>query len=368
MPLVVAYLAILYAYAAKILIQWELPKGQIGYLVSGYASFGVATHLLAHPLRDTGGRLVRQFHRYFYRALVVPIALLAVGTGVRVGDYGVTEGRYALTLFAVWLVGIALYHALPIRRRLLTAPLSLSLLLAAASFGPWGASAVSTRSQLGQLETLLAANGLLVDGTIVPADQAIDQQDTKRISSITDYLMRLEGRGAFRAWAADGGLDLNDEIHRRAVLAAFGLDHISEWRDVAIFRHWSGRWAVLDVADFAIVGWVTLAPARSQGLAGEGSDRAYTIVLDAAGRAVTVTGTGDEAVEVDLTDLFARLNRHDAENPWPVPAVEMTLEGSNGTLRARLQFESLSGTIDSGVPKVTEAVVTVLIGRPEAAR
>ncbi len=168
--------------------------------------------------------------------------------------------------------------------------------------------------------------------------------------------------------AADGGLDLNDEIHGRAVLAAFGLDYISDWRDVAIFRHWSGRWAVLDVADFAIEGWVTLAPARSQGLAGEGSDSAYTIVLDAAGRAVTVTGTGDEAVEVDLTDLLARLNRHDAENPWPVPADEMTLEGSNGTLRARLQFESLSGTIDSGVPKVTEAVVTVLIGRPEAAR
>ncbi len=127
--------------------------------------------------------------------------------------------------------------------------------------------------------------------------------------------------------AADGGLDLNDEIHGRAVLAAFGLDYISDWRDVAIFRHWSGRWAVLDVADFAIVGWVSLAPARSQGLAGEGSDRAYTIVLDAAGRAVTVTGTGDEAVEVDLTDLLARLNRHDAENPWPVPADEMTPGG-----------------------------------------
>ena len=46
-PLVLIYLAILYAYMAMILVRWDLPQGQAAYLVSAYGTLGVATHLIA---------------------------------------------------------------------------------------------------------------------------------------------------------------------------------------------------------------------------------------------------------------------------------------------------------------------------------
>lgn len=87
-PLALLYLVLLYAFAVKITVQWSLPQGQIGWLVGGFAGFGLAVWHAAHPLRETGNRLVRSYVRFLHPALLVPVVLLAVGVGARVAEIG----------------------------------------------------------------------------------------------------------------------------------------------------------------------------------------------------------------------------------------------------------------------------------------
>lgn len=187
-PLTIAYLAILYAYTAKIVWDWNLPNGEIGYLVSSYAIFGVITHVLVFPIRETASRPVRLFHRHFYHALFVPTGLLIATISTRIAHYGITESRFAIMVFALWLILIALAFSLRPRWSIALVPMSLAVLFCLASFGPWGATAVSTASQIWHLERALTRNGLLKDNRIKPVESFVPWADQKRISSIARYM------------------------------------------------------------------------------------------------------------------------------------------------------------------------------------
>ena len=101
-PLLLVYAAILYSYAAKILITWELPKGGVAYLVTAFGGAGMMAYLASYPLHREPG-VLRVFGRWFFPILLVPLALFAVAIGVRIHAYGVTEERYAILLCFFWL-------------------------------------------------------------------------------------------------------------------------------------------------------------------------------------------------------------------------------------------------------------------------
>src|SRR5690606_24507962 len=109
-PLAIIYLLILYAYSAKILVEWNLPNGWVSMLILWYAVFGILAILLAYPLRDdTDNPWVRLYSRFFFVGLLPLILLLFIAVGVRIGDYGVTELRYYVVLLGIWLMMMALY-------------------------------------------------------------------------------------------------------------------------------------------------------------------------------------------------------------------------------------------------------------------
>ena len=110
MPLLLVYTAILYAYAAKIALAWELPKGTLGAMVVGYLFAGAATLLLGYPSRETGGPLVRLFWRYWVWLAALPVALLFIAVWRRIADYGLTEQRYLMVLIGVWALILAAFR------------------------------------------------------------------------------------------------------------------------------------------------------------------------------------------------------------------------------------------------------------------
>ena len=135
-PLVLIYLLILYGYIGKVAYQWRLPEGQVATLISIYATIGVVTFMLDYPFRRRGSLAARLYSRAFFPALFVPLVVLATALWNRIAEYGVTEARYAVGLFGLWLLICTVYAASRYRPQLWVLPFVLAVLLALASFGP----------------------------------------------------------------------------------------------------------------------------------------------------------------------------------------------------------------------------------------
>jgi hypothetical protein len=192
LPLLLVYTVVLYLYTGKIVVTWTLPEGGVVYLVSGFGIIGTMVWLASVPLHAEGG-FVATFARNFYRMLLLPLVLLAVGIGLRIKEYGVTEERYVVVLCLVWLVLAAAFSLVASSRH---APrfiyLSLISLLFLASAGPWGATGVSNWSQLNRLEAVMQRVGLLVDGKPVKLQKPAGPKETAEISDIMDYFVSVD--------------------------------------------------------------------------------------------------------------------------------------------------------------------------------
>lgn len=101
-PLVIIYALIVLAYGAKVLFQWELPKGEIAQLVSPFIGVGMLVWLMLEPkvLKESG--FVR-FYRAAWHWIMLPASvLLGVAVFVRIREYGYTVERFFLSLIVTW--------------------------------------------------------------------------------------------------------------------------------------------------------------------------------------------------------------------------------------------------------------------------
>lgn len=368
-PLVIGFLAILYAYLAKILMFWELPNGYVATLVSLYASTGVVTYMLIFPLRDGDDVMTRLYVRWFFPALIPLIGLLAIALQRRISDYGITEERYAVGLFGIWLALGAFTVIISKRAKLRNLPLLLTGLLLLASFGPWGANGLSSRSQLAQFETLLEQNSLLPDGKIQPASGAIDWEDNKRISSIIRYFNRRGKEQQLIAWLNDHGLDNKETSKPFDIADGLGLELVYERQDHPQFNIFSPEPQHLTVDGFQYLVRFDL-PNVSGSSTEEPNEQAtypltsdtesdYTLTFDAKSQSLTVDTEDGASLAFPLMPVIERQRSGTGNNP---PA-NLVLERETEQLRAELHILQLHGNIEGDKPKVTGGRGIVLIGR-----
>ena len=195
-PLLAIYIAILHFYAGKVLIQWELPKGQVGWMVLMFVLGGTASYLIARPWYERGTRLTRWFLDWWFAFLAIPIGLLAFGVGRRILDYGVTPERYGLVIIGFWAAALLVYWGLKGRHIAswnIVGVLGGLLLLTA--FGPWGAVGYSISDQIHRLTNLLDRNNVLVDGKLsgdVDGAKNLLNADSDAAMSIVRFLNRMD--------------------------------------------------------------------------------------------------------------------------------------------------------------------------------
>ncbi len=353
-PLVSAYMAILYAYSLLILFTWDLPRGNVASVVCGFAAVGAIAHLVAYRWRETGNPWLRLYCRHFPALLVVPIVLLGVAVGARIGEYGITEARYLLILVLAWLVLIAAGF-LTRRAGLTWVPLSLAILLLLGSHGPQGAFAVSMRSQTAILIDLLQANGMLADGQAAVATAPVGRHDRARIEAVLDYLIDSEKQAALEALFASLNVDFDDgkSVDTSDVLAAIGLQRTAaiglgeagaggEARSFhySLYQPWP-----LDVAGWQVVDRVSFWSTITRQLAAPGSQREFRIAFFSNTGEMRIA-SADAEITLDLAALAAGLNA--AEAPQEPGRQALILEGQDGRLRARVVIESLSGEMMDG--------------------
>lgn len=168
-PLLASFTAIFYAYAAKIALTAEPPRGGIIYMVLAYAAFGIATHTACHLMRDGGTLLPRLVYKWFYPLLLGPLALMAIWLFRRIDDYGITTPRYVIILCLIWLAGLCAAWIFRHRTHLKFLFVSLGAMLIFAA-GTLEIPALMEEGQhVAKLERLFAKSLLPLDRAAKPA-------------------------------------------------------------------------------------------------------------------------------------------------------------------------------------------------------
>ena len=166
LPLLLLYLAILYAYTGKIIIEWNWPKGIVSYLISCVAVLGIFNFLLMYPFSDTKeNSWIKSFSKIYYFILFPLIIILFIAIGMRVDAYGITINRYAIVVLGIWLTIISVYFSIG-KTNLKFIPQSLAVILLLTVFGPWSMFSVSARSQTNRLMSILETNDLITSSKI----------------------------------------------------------------------------------------------------------------------------------------------------------------------------------------------------------
>jgi hypothetical protein len=234
-PLSLIYMVILYAYFAKILLQWELPRGNLGMMICIFGVIGIITQLTIFPVSTSGTPLLRWFYRNFYTMMVVPLGLLMLAISVRISQYGMTEPRYIVLICTLWFALLIAYYAIKgTAVQLKTIPMLLALLALLVSFGPWRIDKLPVKNQFARLQEQLVQLGLLVNNQYLPPKTQPDFEQRQAITSMVSYLVSHGASEKIRPWFSDQrGFDktLNCGTHRcydhqgrQLVLELMGID------------------------------------------------------------------------------------------------------------------------------------------------
>jgi hypothetical protein len=204
LPIVLIYLIILYAYLGKILIAWDWPQGWVSKLVLGFSGTGMFLLLLLHPVLGREENIwFKNFSRWFYIVLIPLIVVLFLAVWRRVGEYGITEGRYLALALGVWLGFIVIYFITSSTKSIKVIPASLCVLAFGVSFGPWGAFSVARESQIMRLEKLSTEAGILVDSKIRSVHAEVSFDQAKQISALLAYLHETHGYDRIQRWFSE---------------------------------------------------------------------------------------------------------------------------------------------------------------------
>ena len=239
-PLTMIYAAILVLYGVKIIVQGDLPNGEIGRLVTPFLIIGTLTWLILDPPFIQEKKLAKWYSRLWFPLSIPAAVLLGIAAFIRINEYGWTVERYLLVLAAVWALGIGIWYLIKRQKGfdIRIIPGFAAILLAVSAIGPWGASGLSIINQNHRLVAGLKANDLLENGKIKSSLEITDHEAGRMAKSALDYLLKHKKYKlvqkllpAEQKWSEflcknkEGEID-EDCVDRSNIIKAFGLDKV----------------------------------------------------------------------------------------------------------------------------------------------
>ncbi len=196
LPLVALYLVILYAYLAKIALQWSWPNGWVAMPIFILAVVSLLTFVLSLPLAEREN-WARFFHRWLFRLLLPLSIVLFLALQVRLGDYGMTINRYLGLALAIWLFGLSLGHILRPGLKVGWMPFSLLLVCLVSVYGgPLGAFGWSQRAQIERIHHLALALEIDANKVLVPSRSRQEPETVRQFESALRYVLENFGPDA----------------------------------------------------------------------------------------------------------------------------------------------------------------------------
>lgn len=199
-PLVFAYVIVLYVYTGKIIVTWNWPHGDVSSWVIVFSLAGVISYFGAHSVKYKFAKYIEYLKRWLF-LLLIPLAIvLFMAVSFRIGEYGVTELRYLIVVYGVWLVLMGLYFTFSKKKLLKMLPISLAVFAYVAAFGgPLSAFGVSSISQLDRMENLWLETQTIDEGILV-YDGEMPSGDAYEIREIVDYIIGHHGVEHFESY------------------------------------------------------------------------------------------------------------------------------------------------------------------------
>lgn len=167
LPLAGCYLLVLYVYAVRILVRWELPDGWVSWLVVTLMAMCIGIVFGLYPTRikedepevcDTNGEKKRMAGRVmrWLPMLVLPLLLLmTVGIVRRFLDYGITINRLYLATLNLWFYAVCIGLIVGKARRISWIPISFSLVFLLTSVLPVNYTSITRRVLHGKVKQAL---------------------------------------------------------------------------------------------------------------------------------------------------------------------------------------------------------------------
>jgi hypothetical protein len=344
-PLVLVYLLILYAYLAKILIDWDWPQGWVSKLILGFSATGLFTLLLLYPIRDlTENRWIRLAWRWFFYILIPLLVMLPLAVWRRVSQYGFTEGRYLAMVLGGWLIFIVLYFLAGKGKNIKIIPTTLCVLALLVSFGPWGVFDISAASQVGRLQTLLGKNSILVDGHAQKAAAKPDIEDSRQISSILAYLHDLHGYQCIQPWFATN-LQQESKAYKKPfeVAGLLGVEYMQGWmaksaKEIDLSPDQNGILPIRGYDHLLRAVYFNKDQAKKEFADAKISYR-FSTTLDALTFVYRSKAESADSIRIHLLPFLEQvLQTYGATNPQNIPCEKMCLTAATPTIKVMVYF------------------------------
>ena len=174
LPVLSLYIILLYAYIAKIIIHWEMPKGMVSYLVSASMLLMLLRVTLMHPERSNPKPSFESKLLKILPAACIPLVILmSVGIMRRFSDYGISEDRYyiaAINIFYYAIIAILLIDKIKCKSRYIAIVFCSMFFIA--TNGPLSAINITHRIWMGSVKAELTELGF--------SEFPLNEEDTKK--------------------------------------------------------------------------------------------------------------------------------------------------------------------------------------------
>ncbi|MGB0906679.1 MAG: DUF4153 domain-containing protein [Maricaulaceae bacterium] len=193
-PLTLIFALILLAYGVKIAAMMELPKGEIGGLVTPFLIVGTLTWLVLEPPFIQKNAIARAFRKIWFLVSIPATLLLAISIFVRIREYGLTPERIALAALVLWSFIVSFIFGIgkEVRRDIRIIPGFAALLLA---IGAFSSGLLSIQSQTSRAKTNLIQAGIMTaQGELKSLEERLvtDNEAAKRAKGAIRYLMKQD--------------------------------------------------------------------------------------------------------------------------------------------------------------------------------
>ena len=148
-----AYLIVLYIYATRILISWELPIGWVSWLIIALMTVCIAIQFGLYPTRFKEGKRFDNWIARWMPVLILPLLLLmTIGIIRRFNDYGITINRLYLATLNGWFYIVCIGLFVIKARRINWIPISFAVIFLLTSALPVNYAGITKNTILNEIK------------------------------------------------------------------------------------------------------------------------------------------------------------------------------------------------------------------------